>query len=196
MSFFPFFSIPSPFSSFCVNTAYCMLLCRSMRAVHWILPVRNQRGFPVCSPYWTWVLMWMQGINMVKISLTKLKHSSINPFIHSFWKVIALLLSHKEKHLCSMPWPAVMDSPYTTQKTSSFYWREVLTHFTLPFSLRLFIRMLSQTSKELHAECYSHFDTEVNGLKYARRFLAQLERTTVKHLTHEDFKTCLLCSEF
>lgn len=39
----------------------------------------------------------------------------------------ALLSSPKEKLLCSMPWQAAMASLCTTQRTSSFYSREVLT---------------------------------------------------------------------
>lgn len=51
---------------------------------------------------------------------------------HSFLQLFILqtdfcALITKEKLLCSMPWPAVMDSRCTTLRTSSFSFREVLT---------------------------------------------------------------------
>lgn len=52
-----------------------------MRAVLWILPVRSLRGSPACSPCWNWVLMQMQGINMVNLQPNSKK---INSFTHSF----------------------------------------------------------------------------------------------------------------
>lgn len=59
--------------------------CRFMRAVPWTLPVRSQRDCPACSPCWTWVLVWMQGINMVSLRWPTLivKFPFIPLFSHS-----------------------------------------------------------------------------------------------------------------
>ena len=59
--FYTFFSFVKPLC--------CVLIVRSMRAVHWILPLRSQRDSPVCSLCWTWAPMWMQAIKMVNLNL-------------------------------------------------------------------------------------------------------------------------------
>lgn len=78
---------------------------------------------------------------------------SIHTLIQSFWKAIALMLSSKEKHLCSMPWRAAMESPCTTRRTSSCYLREVLTlkrtPGTFPSHLLLVIQILPQAASQL-----------------------------------------------